>query len=94
MEYAPSPRDVYITAAPATDIMFIGGATYIWGVDGYAHRERHFYGNGDRRAELFRLQEELHRVVALHCSNSMLLMNNVVAMNMAATNANMSINLR
>jgi hypothetical protein len=64
VEYVPSPFDVYITAAPPADIVFIGGATYIWGVDAYGHRERHFYGNGDRRAELFRRQEELHRVAA------------------------------
>jgi hypothetical protein len=62
--YVPGPFDVFVTAAAPADIVFIGGATYIWSVDAYGHRERHLYGYGDRRAELFHRQEELHRVAA------------------------------
>jgi|GEM_PF-5520720 len=62
--YVPGPFDVFVTAAAPADIVFVGGATYIWSVDPYGHRVQHLYGYGDRRAELFRRQEELHRVAA------------------------------
>jgi len=64
VEYQPSPFDVYVTGAAPADIVFIGGATYIWGVDAYGHRVQHFYGRGDHRDELFRRQGELRRVEA------------------------------
>jgi len=64
VEYAPSPFDIYINTAAPADVVFIGGVTYIWGVDAYGHRVQHFYMRGDHRQDVFRRQEELHRVAA------------------------------
>ncbi|HSY27641.1 MAG TPA: hypothetical protein VK832_09080, partial [Burkholderiaceae bacterium] len=64
VEYAPSPFDIYITNAAPADVVFIGGSTYIWSVDAYGHRYQRFYMRGDHRQDVFRRQEELHRVAA------------------------------
>lgn len=60
----PEPNDVYISAAANSDIVFVGGSTYIWvtGPDGLRHR--HFYGHGDRRAEIYHRRENLRSVGA------------------------------
>lgn len=62
VEYVPAPLDVYITNAAPADVVFVGGNTYVWGVDEYGHRVRHLYGRGDHREDVLRRHEELHRV--------------------------------
>jgi hypothetical protein len=63
-EVVPETNDVYISAAANSDIVFVGGSTYIWanGTDGRRHR--HFYGRGDRRQEVFHRRDNLHSVTA------------------------------
>lgn len=61
-QVVPEPNDVYISAAANSDVVFVGGSTYIWvtGPDGQRHR--HFFGRGDRRREVFRRRENLRSV--------------------------------
>jgi hypothetical protein len=63
-QVVPEPNDIYISAAANSDVVFVGGSTYIWvtGPDGQRHR--HFYGHGDRRVEIFRRRENLRSVAA------------------------------
>lgn len=62
--YVPNPYDVYITNAQPADVVYIHGDTFIWSIDGNGRRYQKFYAHGDRRAEVFSRQEELHRVMA------------------------------
>jgi len=64
VEYVPAPTDAFIVGAAPADIVFIGGDTFIWSVDPYGHRVRHFYGHGDRREEIGRRGEHLRQVQA------------------------------
>jgi hypothetical protein len=68
----PEPNDIYISAAANSDIVFVGGNTYIWAMGPDGHRHRHFYGHGDRRVEVFRRRENLRSVAgprAAHASH-------------------------
>ncbi|WP_413195699.1 hypothetical protein [Pararobbsia alpina] len=58
------PNDVYISAALDSDIVFVGGSTYIWVTGSDGHRHRHFYAHGDRRQEIFHRRDNLHSVMA------------------------------
>jgi hypothetical protein len=58
----PEPNDIYISVAANSDIVFVGGNTYIWAVGPDGQRHRHFYGHGDRRQEVFRRRENLRSV--------------------------------
>lgn len=62
--YVPAPHDVYISAALDSDVVFLGGFTYIWYIGPDGHRYRHLYGRGDMRAEIFHRREHLHSVMA------------------------------
>ncbi|MBB3004195.1 hypothetical protein FHX57_006574 [Paraburkholderia tropica] len=64
--YAPMPYDASIAVVADSDVVFIGGSTYIWiiGPDGRRHRQ--FYAHGDHRADVFHRRDELHNVMAHH----------------------------
>ena len=64
VEYAPNPFDVYITNVGPADVVYLHGDTFIWGIDGNGRRYQRFYAHGDRRADVFRRRDELHRVMA------------------------------
>lgn len=64
--YVAAPSDVYISSAVDTDVVFIGGYTYVWYVGPDGLRHRHLYGRGDHRAEVFHRREELRVVMAHH----------------------------
>lgn len=68
-EVLPEANDVYVSGAANSDVVFIGGSTYIWvtGPDGQRHR--HFYGHGDRRREVFRRRDNLRSVTAHHSAH-------------------------
>lgn len=59
----PEPNDVYISTAANSDVVFIGGNTYIWVTASDGRRHCHFYGHGDRRQEVFRRRENLRSVM-------------------------------
>jgi hypothetical protein len=65
-EYVAAPSDVYIGSAVDTDVVFIGGSTYVWYVGHDGMRHRYLYGHGDHRAEVFHRREELRVVMAHH----------------------------
>jgi hypothetical protein len=65
-EYVAAPSDVYISSVVDTDVVFIGGSTYVWYVGHDGMRHRYLYGHGDRRAEVFHRREELRVVMAHH----------------------------
>lgn len=64
--YEPMPYDASIAVVADSDVVFIGGSTYIWitGPDGRRHRQ--FYAHGDRRADVFHRRDDLHSVMAHH----------------------------
>ncbi len=62
-EVIPETNDVYISAASNSDIVFVGGSTYIWAKGPDGRRHRHFYSLGDRRREVFRRRDNLRSVV-------------------------------
>ncbi|WP_147329499.1 hypothetical protein [Paraburkholderia sp. DHOC27] len=62
----PEPNDIYISAAAISDIVFVGGSTYIWVTGPDGHRHRHFYGHGDRRAEIYHRRENLRSMAPSH----------------------------
>jgi hypothetical protein len=64
--YVPEPHDAYISVALDSDIVFVGGNTYIWYVGHDGRRYRHFYGHGDMRAEVMRRRANLRLVMAHH----------------------------
>jgi hypothetical protein len=64
--YVPEPHDAYISVALDSDIVFVGGNTYIWFVGHDGRRYRHFYGHGDMRAEVMRRRANLRLVMAHH----------------------------
>jgi hypothetical protein len=61
-QVVPAPNDAYIVAAARSDIVFVGGSTYIWVTGPDGRRHRHFYGHGDRRIEVYRRRENLRSV--------------------------------
>lgn len=58
----PEPNDVYISAAANSDVVFVGGDTYIWVTGPDGRRQRHFYAHGDRRLEVFHRRANLRSV--------------------------------
>ena len=64
--YVPEPHDAYISVALDTDVVFVGGDTYIWYVGHDGHRYRHLYGHGDLRHEVFHRRAQLRLVMAHH----------------------------
>ena len=64
--YVPGPYDPYIAVAVDTDVVLVGGDTYIWVVGPGGRRERHFFGHGDLRQEVFRRREALRVVMHQH----------------------------
>lgn len=64
--YVPGPYDPYISVALDSDIVYIGGSTYVWTTDAGGHRVRHLMGLGDMRAELMHRRAELHQVMREH----------------------------
>jgi hypothetical protein len=64
--YVPEPHDAYISVALDSDIVFVGGNTYIWYVGHDGRRYRHFYGHGDMRAEVMHRRANLRLVMAHH----------------------------
>ena len=68
-ELIPERNDVYITAAADSDIIFVGGSTYIWVTGADGRRHRHLYGRGDRRQEIFHRRENLHSVMTHHAGH-------------------------
>lgn len=64
--YAPAPNDIYIAGVPDRDVVFMSGDTFIWVVGPDGRRHQHFYGHGDRRAEVFHRREHLRVVMAHH----------------------------
>ncbi|WP_310634236.1 hypothetical protein [Paraburkholderia sp.] len=64
--YAPMPYDATIAVVSDSDVVFVGGSTYIWitGPDGRRHRQ--LYAHGDHRADVFHRRDELHTVMAHH----------------------------
>lgn len=65
-EYVAAPNDVYISTMVDRDVVFVGGATYIWFVGPDGMRHRHFYGHGDLRSDVFHRRDELRIVMAHH----------------------------
>jgi hypothetical protein len=65
-QVVPEPNDAYISVAAKSDIVFVGGDTYIWVTGSDGRRHRHFYGHGDRRLEVVRRRENLRSVAAPH----------------------------
>ena len=63
-QVVPEPNDLYISIAANSDIVFVGGSTYIWVTGPDGRRHRHFYGHGDRRLEVYRRRENLRSVAA------------------------------
>jgi hypothetical protein len=61
-QVVPEPNDIYISAAANSDVVFVGGSTYIWVTGPEGQRQRHFYGHGDRRSEVFRRRANLRSV--------------------------------
>ncbi|MGF6440572.1 hypothetical protein [Paraburkholderia youngii] len=64
--YVAAPHDVYISAALDSDVVYVGGFTYIWYVGQDGRRYRHLYGRGDLRGQVFHRRDELHVVMAHH----------------------------
>ncbi|WP_179401594.1 hypothetical protein [Burkholderia guangdongensis] len=61
--YAPAPDDMYLATVVDTDVVLIGGDTYIWFVGSDGARHRRFYAHGDRRQDVFRRRDELHNTM-------------------------------
>lgn len=64
--YQPMPSDVYISTVVDTDVVIVGGDTYIWVVGPDGARHRRFYAHGDHREDVFHRRDELHRVMVNH----------------------------
>lgn len=64
--YQPMPNDVYISAVVDSDVVIVGGNTYIWVVGPDGKRHRHFYAHGDHRQDVFHRRDELHTVMMHH----------------------------
>lgn len=64
--YIAAPQDQYVLSAADSDVVVLGGITYIYyqGIDG--RRYRHEYGRGDLRSQIFRRREDLRVVMAHH----------------------------
>jgi len=62
--YVPNPYDAYLVNISPTDLMFMGGNTYIWVTDASGNRTQQFYGAGDHRQELMNRSGELQRAAA------------------------------
>jgi hypothetical protein len=62
--YVPAPGDAYIVGVLDSNIVFIGGDTYIWVIGPAGVRRRQFYGHGDRRMEISHRRAQLHVVMA------------------------------
>ena len=50
--YGADMVEAMVQTVPATALFMAGGDTYFWHKDPRGHRERVFYGHGDRRAEV------------------------------------------
>jgi hypothetical protein len=64
--YVPEPHDAYVSVVADRDVVYTGGATYIWFVGSDGHRHRHYYGRGDLRGEVIHRRAELRNVMAHH----------------------------
>jgi hypothetical protein len=61
-QVVPEPNDIYVSGAANSDVVFVGGSTYIWVTGPDGRRHRHFYGHGDRRLEVFHRRANLRSV--------------------------------
>jgi hypothetical protein len=64
--YGPDLVAAMVQNVPVTDVFLAGGDTYFWHKDPHGHRERVFYGHGDRRGELTQRRD----VVPAHAADS------------------------
>jgi hypothetical protein len=61
--YPPMPDDMYLATVVDSDVVLIGGDTYVWYVGSDGMRHRRFYAHGDRRQNIFRRRAELHNTM-------------------------------
>jgi hypothetical protein len=57
--YSPGEDDAYLPYVTDSDVVLIGGDTFIWFVGPDGHRYRRFYAHGDHRADVFQRRAQI-----------------------------------